>query len=129
MLGISINYRFDRNILNNKIKAIAEATNEATQQTAIQVLEDIQSNWSVNSPSLPGESPAVDTGELSGSGKILDESVGTHSIYIVGFSAKYAFALEYGKPHLAPRPYIKPAILRNAKLFKKTIKMSINNVL
>lgn len=129
MFGIKINFKFNRNILNNKLKGLSEATNAATQETAIAILEDIQSSWSSNSPSLPGEPPAVDTGELSGSGKILDESVDTRSIYVIGFSAKYARALEYGKPYLAPRPYIKPALLRNSKLYVKTIKMQISDKL
>lgn len=129
MLGIKINFKFNRNIVNNKIKGLSEATNSATYETGIATLEDIQASWSSNSPSNPNEPPAVDTGELSSSGTIEDKSAGVKSIYVVGFSAKYAFALEYGKPNLAPRPYIKPALLRNQKLFMKTMKMRINTVL
>lgn len=122
-MKIDINFRFDRNIVNNKAKKLTESTNLATYQSAIDLLNDIQKSWSSNSPSSPGNPPAVVTGQLSDSGMIEDLSTGTKSIYRVYFKAKHARFMEYGTPTVAPRPFLYPAAKRNGKKFRQRLKV------
>jgi hypothetical protein len=123
MLEIEIEFRSDRNILNNIAKRITDRTNETSLETANAILQDIQESWSSSSPSNPGETPAVVTGELSDSAIILDESSGILSKYKIVFKAKHAILLEYGTGKMAARPFVKPAVLRNRGLFKKRFRV------
>lgn len=56
--------------------------------------------------SAPGESPAIDSGDLSGSLTPLRRSA---LEWYVGSDVEYAPDLEYGTYGMAPRPYLRPA--------------------
>lgn len=56
--------------------------------------------------SAPGEPPAVDTGNLKNSLRVL-EVTDDHASY--GTSADYAADLEYGSRRMAARPFLRPA--------------------
>ena len=57
--------------------------------------------------SAPGEAPALDTGFLANS--LTAEVTGPASA-IVYTNAEYAQELEFGGSHLAPRPFLQPAV-------------------
>jgi hypothetical protein len=71
--------------------------------------------------SAPGEAPATDTAALVGSA--YTEKLGD-SDYETGFTAEYAAHLEFGAPnaHIAPRPYLRPAVEAVKKAFIDAIK-------
>ena len=56
--------------------------------------------------SAPGEAPAVDTGNLKNSLRVLEVTDERASF---GTSADYAAYLEFGTRHMAARPYLRPA--------------------
>ena len=69
--------------------------------------------------SAPGEAPATDTGALVNSAytkKLADAD------YETGFTVEYAAALEFGTAHIAPRPYLRPAVEAVKKAFIDAIK-------
>ena len=71
--------------------------------------------------SAPGEAPATDTGALVGSA--YTEKLGDAD-YETGFTAEYAAHLEFGAPnaHIAPRPYLRPAVEAVRDAFIRAIK-------
>ena len=69
--------------------------------------------------SAPGESPAVDTGALMNS--VIMNRRGTAD-YEVIFSAEYAKPLEFGTPHILPRPFVRPAIARERPRYKSALR-------
>lgn len=58
--------------------------------------------------SAPGEAPASDTGRLVGS--IDTEYDLSNNIARITASAEYAAPLEFGTLHMAPRPFMRPAL-------------------
>ena len=56
--------------------------------------------------SAPGEAPAVDTGNLKSSLRVLEV---TDDYASFGTSADYAAHLEFGTRNMAARPYLRPA--------------------
>jgi hypothetical protein len=71
--------------------------------------------------SAPGEAPATDTGNLVNSA--YTKKLG-QADYETGFTAEYAAHLEFGAPnaHIAPRPYLRPAVEAVRKAFIAAIK-------
>ena len=71
--------------------------------------------------SAPGEAPATDTGNLVNSA--YTKKLG-QADYETGFTAEYAAHLEFGTPnaHIAPRPYLRPAVEAVRKAFIAAIK-------
>jgi hypothetical protein len=67
--------------------------------------------------SAPGESPAVDTGNLTNSLHTIKRGKFTREVIT---NAEYAKALEFGAPSrkLAPRPFLKPAAEAEGPAFK-----------
>lgn len=60
--------------------------------------------------SSPGDPPAVDTGRLRGSIRVVDMS-GPARVHVrVGTNVKYAPMLEYGTRRMAARPFMQPAL-------------------
>jgi HK97 gp10 family phage protein len=73
------------------------------------VISEISAGWSAESPSSPGEAPAVMTGELVGSIQFVMTGSGQAQ---VGSSAEHAAPLEFGTGTMAARPFLRPAIER-----------------
>ena len=69
--------------------------------------------------SAPGEAPAVDTGFLVTSA--YTKRVASAD-YETGFTAEYAKALEFGRPKMAPRPYLRPAVEAVRERFMSAIR-------
>jgi len=68
--------------------------------------------------SAPGEAPANQTGALVGSLSARVESQGTVTTGIASASTEYAAMLEFGTQKMAARPYMQPALDKNAAAIK-----------
>lgn len=94
----------------------------ATQESAMQIVTDIRGSWSGQSPSSPGNPPAVVSGELDRSIKVKEgrDVAGRFATtenavsYAITVESDYGAALEFGDPskNLAPRPFLRPALFR-----------------
>ena len=73
--------------------------------------------------SKPGEPPRRRTGTLGAS--ITNEADKGGLIQRVGTAFKYGFWLEWGTKKLAPRPYLRPAITKNADKIAAFVKNAI----
>lgn len=83
-------------------------------------------------PSLPGNPPAPDTGNLRNSIRYEVHGSGTEVYGIIGTTQKnppYGTYLEYGTSKMAPRPWLRPAMLRNNDWIKKMLKQTVANKL
>jgi len=88
-------------------------------------------------PSLPGNPPAVDTGNLRESIRYEVNNEGTEVYGIVGSSQldeNYAVYTEYGTTKggwggkgMAPRPWLRPAMLKNDSWIRSSISKAVAN--
>ena len=75
-------------------------------------------------PSLPGNPPAPDTGNLRESIRYEIHNEGKEVYGVVGSTQKdpdYAVYTEYGTTRMAPRPWLRPAMEKNNKWIRKSI--------
>ena len=75
-------------------------------------------------PSLPGNPPARDTGNLTNSIRWEIHNEGKEVYGIVGSSQldeNYAVYTEYGTTKMAPRPWLRPAMEKNNQWIRKSI--------
>lgn len=83
-------------------------------------------------PSLPGNPPAPDTGNLRNSIRYEVNGSGKSVYGIVGTTQKdppYGAYLEYGTSRMAPRPWLKPAMNKNADWIRNMIKKAVGQQL
>lgn len=93
-----------------------------TQESANEIVVDIRSNWSGQSPSSPGNPPAIVTGALDASIKVKEGrdvsgrfATSDNAIsYAIVVESDYGAAQEFGDPskNLAARPFLRPALFR-----------------
>ena len=77
--------------------------------------------------SAPGDAPATDTGHLVN--QIAVDAVkesGRDAYVIVRSQAKYSNALEFGTRHIEPRPFMAPALQKNADKIVRFVRFAIN---
>ena len=75
-------------------------------------------------PSMPGNPPAPDTGNLRNSIRYEITAGTTESYAIIGTTQKdppYGEYLEYGTKKMKPRPWLRPAMKNNEEWIRKTI--------
>ena len=72
--------------------------------------------------SAPGQAPANQTGRLAGSLSARTEKQGKVVSGIASASTEYAAMLEFGTQKMAARPYMQPALDRNAEKIKEIFK-------
>lgn len=116
---ITLTWREDRNIQNNRIKAISDATAEGVAEASEMIVGYIRSHWSPDSPSAPGATPAIanqaGSSGLDSTMEIQDTSSGVISSNVIVFPAtnsqgnEYAGLLEKGTKNMDARPYLEPA--------------------
>jgi HK97 gp10 family phage protein len=75
--------------------------------------------------SAPGEAPATDTGRLLNSIVADAEFVGNEITGYVRADVEYARFLEYGTRKILPRPFLIPAIERNAKRIADLVRVAL----
>lgn len=81
-------------------------------------IQNASGSYRTHQASAPGDPPAVDTGKLIRS--IETEQDGASAAVIV--RAPYAYLLEFGTRHIAPRPFLGPAL---EKLRKRIVALFV----
>ena len=79
-------------------------------------------------PSLPNNPPAVDTGNLRNSIRFEVHEQGTNIYGVVGSTQKnpdYAVYTEYGTTKMQPRPWLRPAMIKNNDWIRKSISNAV----
>lgn len=84
-------------------------------------------------PSLPGNPPAPDTGNLRNSIRYEIHAENSKEVYgMVGSTQKdppYGTYLEYGTTHIAPRPWLRPAMIKNESFIRKSLADAVKRTL
>jgi HK97 gp10 family phage protein len=123
MAGVKTTVKLDTKRLDNLSKYAAKRTAEITHDEAMEIRADIRSSWSAVSPSSPGESPAMVSGNLD---KSIPEprqvGKGDTPTEILEIKADYADDLEYGTVNMPARPFIRPAFQRAEQRYPKRFK-------
>lgn len=107
--------------LLRKVDANAEAI---VEEAADDGAKYIRAHWSGDSPSSPGNPPAVVTGTLDRSVIAIPEHslTGGKKRVLLRAMAPYASFLEYGTRKMAARPFMRPAIFYLRKTYKTRFK-------
>lgn len=117
--GLSAYWKVDTSGLDFVEKEAPIIIDEATRQTAQDIADSVKENWSASSPSAPFTPPAVVTGYLDSTVKVVKrDAAGRFAVlkntvsWTVRVEAEYAAALEFGNPvtGAAPRPFLTPAV-------------------
>lgn len=90
-------------------RAMPGIAGQVVQKMAQDTQADIVNSFSPNSPSAPGDPPAVDTGNLKNSVVAVPRDAQTWAVLI---GAEYGVDLEYGTGKMAARPFVLPAFER-----------------
>lgn len=119
------------NLIIDKIDEVAE---DAVRETAATVVDDVLVSFAQpksgriyggHQASAPGESPAIDEGDLSNS--IRQEKIDEAS-YRVGSTDEKAPHLEFGTSRIAPRPFLTPAFLKAESTLKAKLAEKLSDV-
>lgn len=138
------------NYLNKKASGIDSKLSKAIELCCKKVHDDIQYSMAHTSvdttkayftnnktkahyPSLPGNPPAVDTGRLRGSINYEIHSESKEIYGVVGSTLKepedYAVYTEYGTSKMKPRPWLKPAMIKNNDFIRMSIAKAVKETL
>lgn len=137
------------NLLKNKASNINENLEKAIDLCGNKVVSDIKysmdhterdtnksyytsNKTKAHHPSLPGNPPAVDTSRLKGSIEYEVHNNKKEVYGIVGTTQKdpdYGLYLEYGTSKMAPRPWLKPAMIKNNNFIRNAIAKAVKNTL
>lgn len=115
------------NMIKNNLPKAISACCEKVRSTALNDMAKTQRNMNVSygkrnhHPSLPGNPPAPDTGNLRYSIHHTIVKENNACIGIVGTDVEYGKILEYGSSRVAPRPWLKPSLDKNENFIKSTI--------
>lgn len=118
----SITWQIDRRKLDSIIRHAPGAADDVCGQAAYELQADVQTHWSQQSPSSPGDPPAVVTGNLRAS---LTVARIRQALWEMRVGAEYSSYLEYGTPKMAARPFLRPAVWRLSKRFGKLFKVIV----
>lgn len=136
-------------ILEDKKKALIPALEKTTGLCCKKIASDIQESMAKTSrnmersyythnkniahhPSLPGNPPAPDTGNLRNSIRWEVNSEKEIVTGRVGSTQKeppYGAYLEFGTSVIAPRPWLKPAMRNNENFIKKNVSSTVKKIL
>jgi len=107
----------------NNIEALkARVTNnkeKLVELAAVSMANYVRSRWSGFYPphSMPGQSPAIITGNLDESIGIEQIGEATYRVYQDADQAPYGIFLETGTEFIAPRPFWTPSVLYTQEAF------------
>lgn len=120
---MKVHLKSDLSLLDKVDRNIVTLSDKTMGQAAESIIDRIQKNWSMVSPSSPGEPPAIVSGTLSES--ISTDNAGRNALgqfataenavaHYIRVMTDYALALEFGYAarNLDPRPYMLPAIMQ-----------------
>lgn len=125
--------------LEKKIKLCCQKVKSDIQHSMADTPRDMSKTYYSNNktkahnPSLPGNPPAPDTGNLRKSIRYELNSEGDVIYGIVGTTQKdppygaYLENAEYGSSKMAPRPWLRPAMERNNEFIRMSIAKGVMN--
>ena len=139
-------------ILEDKKKALMPALEKTTGLCCKKIASDIQESMAKTSrnmersyythnkkiphhPSLPGNPPAPDTGNLRNSIRWEVSSEKEIVTGRVGSTQKeppygaYLEQVEHGNSRMAPRPWLRPAMRNNENFIKKNVSFTVKKIL
>lgn len=122
---LTVETRSDTTILDRLLRTAPARSQAETLEAAKDVVADIRANWSSTSPSAPGKPPAVVTGELDASFDVTVESRGERVRIVIRVKAEHARHLEYGTKNMRARPFLRPAMKRAERTFKRRWKVVV----
>ena len=110
--------------IEDKIRKIREGQKKGIEKACLIVEGYAKEHMSPESPSAPGEAPAVVTGTLRAS---IAHQVVEEDEQVVGYvgipsSVPYAKHLEFGTSRMAARPFLFPALHINRDAIREAIK-------
>ena len=135
------------NVLHNMIPSVQENLEKTIKLCCDKVRSEIQDDMANtpldtsriyytnnktkgHHPSLPGNPPAPDSGDLRRSIRYEVHNEDKEVYGIVGSTQKdpdYAVYTEYGTSKMAPRPWLRPAMAKNEAWIKKSLAISVAN--
>lgn len=124
--------------MNKSIKLCCEKVRSDIQESMAKTERDMSKTYFTNNktkahhPSLPGNPPAPDTGNLRESIRYEVHGEGSEIYGVVGSTQKdpdYAVFTEYGTNKMAPRPWLRPAMQKNNEWIRKSIANAVANTL
>ena len=124
--------------LNKTIALCCKKVQDDIQYSMAHTERDMSKTYFTNNktkahhPSLPGNPPAPDTGNLRNSIRYEVHGEGSEVYGIVGSTQKdpdYAVFTEYGTNKMAPRPWLRPAMQKNNEWIRKSIANAVANTL
>lgn len=118
---MTVVFRQDFSGLNALDRTVPINAGKACKNVAQRAVDEIRNNWSPESPSAPGEPPAMVTGYLDST--VEAENQGRNALgqfasgdsatsYVVRVKAPYADFLEHGTRKMEPRPFLLAAVMR-----------------
>ena len=136
-------------ILEDKKKALIPALEKTTGLCCKKIASDIQESMAKTSrnmersyytnnkniahhPSLPGNPPAPDTGNLRNSIRwevSSEKEIVTGRVGSTQKEPPYGAYLEFGTSVIAPRPWLRPAMRNNENFIKKNVSSTVKKVL
>lgn len=86
------------------------------------LLPDLKASISGASPSSPGQPPGVDTGRLRETYTFkVEEKTDTVIVLKVYSPLDYSVYLEFGTRYMAPRPHLRPCMVRNYVTLRQAV--------
>lgn len=101
----------DTSVMDRIIRETPGKVDEFLDQEAESVVNDIKLSYGT-SPSAPGDPPGVDTGALRASIDWEQQGKNTRRIHD---GVEYGEWMEHGTEHIAPRPWLGPAMERERR--------------
>lgn len=124
--------------MSKSIKLCCDKVRSDIQESMAKTERDMSKTYFTNNktkahhPSLPGNPPAPDTGNLRNSIRYEVHGEGSEIYGVVGSTQKdpdYAVFTEYGTNKMAPRPWLRPAMQKNNEWIRKSIANAVANTL
>ena len=120
--------------LNKTIDLCCKKVQDDIQYSMAHTERDMSKTYYTNNktkahhPSLPGNPPAPDTGNLRESIRYEVHGEGREIYGIIGSTQKdpdYAVYTEYGTSKMQPRPWLRPAMNKNNEWIRKSIAKAV----
>lgn len=120
--------------LNKTIALCCKKVQDDIQYSMAHTERDMSKTYYTNNktkahhPSLPGNPPAPDTGNLRESIRYEVHGEGREIYGIIGSTQKdpdYAVYTEYGTSKMQPRPWLRPAMNKNNEWIRKSIAKAV----